>query len=233
MTPYGDIDFSQHCLGKACLLTTASHYLNQCLFIINEVRCHLAEGSFTWIVLDINHYITFKDYIFENTSTSPKRPMNWLSFVEYLKCPLHRVATKTRSVFPEILTKDSPLLAREGAIWDTYSALTSDRCFLSIVMLLHSTTCYVGPSYNATWLPIGMHLRNILLNVAHHKIHTGIYPLNTRLLKAYVASIFLWVRADYYESITCLPITWPLPSPRHQQPPYWLYTVGKSWAPSH
>ena len=48
----------------ACCLTASSHSMNQFWFTINEVPCHLVEGSFTENVQYIIHCRVFEDDIF-------------------------------------------------------------------------------------------------------------------------------------------------------------------------
>ena len=61
----------------ALYLTAPGHFVNQCWFIINEARWHLAEGNIGGAALDIAHYKEFTNHMFENTATSPMGKMCW------------------------------------------------------------------------------------------------------------------------------------------------------------
>ena len=56
VTPYGNINLSQHWLGSSsCYLTAPSHYLNQSWLIISEVQRQSPEGDLTKDTSAINH----------------------------------------------------------------------------------------------------------------------------------------------------------------------------------
>ena len=56
----------------ACCLTTPSHNLNQCLFIINGVLWYSPYNNFTGSAWDINSWYEFVNHDFEITATYPR-----------------------------------------------------------------------------------------------------------------------------------------------------------------
>ena len=59
-------------LVMECCLMSPSHYLNQCWLAINEAHWYIALGNITESVLHSTHYKMFENYVFENTTTSPR-----------------------------------------------------------------------------------------------------------------------------------------------------------------
>ena len=88
-------------------------------------------------------------------------PMKWhlqlshmdkTSWYVYIPLDIHYGAIITRSVFSQIPTIETPLLAREGEIWRVVCSLNSDLYSPSGSAVLDEISYYIGHHYNGTRL---------------------------------------------------------------------------------
>ena len=129
----------------ACNLTAASHFRNQCWLIINDACYRLAEGNFTETVPDITLYKVCKNYIFENTATSPRG--QWVDLMERLIVTIYHISNGHQGMSWHKLITYTNSLWPSDVIWRQGSRSTMARVM---------ACCLMAPSHylNQCWLMI-------------------------------------------------------------------------------